>query len=175
MASTVPAGWMPAAKMTRIIVHWTAGTNNASATDREHYHFLIDGAGKLVRGDPSVKSNEAPLKDGYAAHTRNCNTGSIGISLCGMAGAVQSPFSAGKYPLKMEQWQVLIKALADLCQAYGIKPTPKTVLTHAEVQANLGIKQLGKWDIAILPFNTKISTAKKVGDELRAQVAFLLA
>lgn len=170
----VPAGWMPAAKMSRVIVHWTAGTNKASDFDRKHYHILIEGDGKLVRGIPSIKLNEAPAKAGYAAHTLNCNSGSIGISLCGMHGAVEAPFNPGKYPITAEQWKALAEAVADLCERYDIPVSPKTVLSHAEVQANLGIKQRNKWDIATLPFDRKFKTAKAVGDRLRAEVTALL-
>jgi hypothetical protein len=48
--------------------------------------------------------------------------------------------------------------------------TPKTVLSHAEVQANLGIKQKGKWDIAILPWDRSFDTARECGDEFRRMV-----
>jgi N-acetyl-anhydromuramyl-L-alanine amidase AmpD len=173
--TSIPADWMPAAKIARIIVHWTAGTHTPSVNDKSHYHVLIDGAGHLVKGTPSIALNSLPkAKAGYAAHTLNCNTGSIGISLCGMAGAVERPFNAGKYPLTTEQWAALIQACADLCAHYQIPVTPKTLLSHAEVQTNLGITQRGKWDIAILPFNRSFDTAKEVGAELRANVSNLL-
>lgn len=169
-ADAIPADWMPWAQMQRIIVHWTAGGNKASATDRKHYHLLVEGDGKLVRGDPPITANAAPIKAGYAAHTLNCNTGSIGVSLCGMAGAVERPFSAGKSPITMQQWAALPAILAALCRRYSIPVTPGTLLSHAEVQATLGIAQRGKWDIAILPFDTGLNTARKVGDHLRAAV-----
>lgn len=172
---TVPAEWMPAAQMARIIVHWTAGAHVPTDFDKQHYHILIDGAGKLVRGKPTIDLNGLPkAKAGYAAHTLNCNTGSIGISLCGMAGAVEKPFKAGNAPITSAQWGALIEACADLCRRYGIEPSPKTLLSHAEATVNLGIKQKGKWDIAILPFNTHLDTAAKVGAELRANVSNLL-
>lgn len=169
-ASIIPADWMPWAQMQRIIVHWTAGGNKASATDRKHYHLLVEGDGKLVRGDPPITANAAPIKAGYAAHTLNCNTGSIGVSLCGMAGAVERPFSPGKSPITMQQWAALPAILAALCRRYSIPVTPGTLLSHAEVQATLGIAQRGKWDIAILPFDPSINTARKVGDQMRAAV-----
>lgn len=175
MTSLVPAGWMPAAKMARIIFHWTAGAHTPSDLDKSHYHILIDSTGKLVRGKPTIDLNSLPkAKAGYAAHTLNCNTGSIGVSLCGMAGAVERPFDPGKSPITPEQWAALIQVCADLCGHYEIPVSPKTVLSHAEVQVNLGIKQKGKWDIAILPFNRTFDTAAKVGAELRANVSNLL-
>lgn len=172
----IPADWMPPAKLARVILHWTAGGHKATDFDRKHYHILIEGDGKVVRGFPSINLNSEPkAKKGYAAHTLNCNTGSIGVSLCCMAGAVEKPFNAGQYPLTASQWEAASTVVAELCKRYGIPVTPKTVLSHAEVQANLGIKQRGKWDIAILAFNGNFNTAKKVGDRFRAEVAAKLA
>lgn len=167
----IPADWLPWAGMLRIVFHWTAGTNKASADDRKHYHLLIEGDGKIVRGVPSIDLNDAPLKSGYAAHTLNLNSDSIGISLCGMAGATESPFSAGKYPITAAQWDALADAIAQLCRRYAIPVSRKTVLSHAEVQGTLGIKQRGKWDIARLPFDPSVKGAVAVGDKLRAAVA----
>lgn len=172
----IPAGWMPAAQIERVVFHWTAGTDKASKLDRQHYHLLIEGDGKLVRGIPSIALNSKPkAKAGYAAHTRNCNTGSIGVSLCGMGGAVESPFSAGKWPLTKAQWDVLADVLAELCEFYQIPVTPQTVLSHAEVQGTLGIAQRQKWDIARLPFDPSLKGAKAVGDHLRLLVKVRLA
>lgn len=163
----IPAAWMPKAQMARIIVHWTAGANKASKTDKEHYHILIEGDGKLVRGDPSIALNDAPLKQGYAAHTLRLNSDSIGVSLCGMAGAKESPFNPGKHPITEVQWEVLPLVLADLCRVYSIPVTPKTVLSHAEVQPTLGVKQRGKWDITRLPWDLSVNGPIAVGDLFR--------
>jgi len=162
--------------MDRVIFHWTAGTYHASTEDLEHYHVVVQGDGIVVRGDHSVDDNEAPLNhDDYAAHTRNCNTGSIGIAVCCMAGAVESPFAAGEYPMTEYQWQMLIQAAAELCQAYGIQVTKETVLSHAEVQGTLGITQSGKWDISRLPFALDLQGAGAVGDLFRSKVKELIS
>ena len=167
----IPAGWMPDAKITGIVFHWTAGQNKASDLDRSHYHLLIEGDGKHVRGVPSIDLNSLPkAKAGYATHTLNCNTGFIGVSLCGMAGAVESPFSAGKQPITRVQWDELANVLAQLCKRYGVNVSRRTILSHAEVQTNLGIKQKGKWDIARLPFDTSLQGAVAIGDQMRAMV-----
>ncbi len=172
VGSTVPMNWTPAATMRRIIVHWTAGGYSPTEFDRGHYHILIKGDGTLVRGIPSIALNDAGgVKPGYAAHTLGCNTGSIGVSLACMAGAIESPANNGPAPLTRAQWDELPRVLADLCARYGIKVTPTTVLSHAEVQANLGITQRGKWDIARLPFDVTLNTPKKVGDAFRARTA----
>ncbi|MEF2554049.1 N-acetylmuramoyl-L-alanine amidase [Aurantimonas sp. A2-1-M11] len=172
---TVPASWMPNASMQRIVCHWSAGAHDASWLDRKHYHFIIEGDGNLVRGDRSVSDNAAPIRGAYAAHTRNCNTGSIGVSMACMAGAVERPFDAGRYPMTRPQWDAFVATVADLCQRYGIKVTPKTVLSHAEVQSNLGIAQRGKWDFTRLPPFPDLVGAKVCGDFMRASVQQILA
>lgn len=173
--TTVPAAWMPAARMRGIIVHWTAGAHKASALDREHYHVLIEGGGKLVRGIPSIALNQKPASKGYAAHTLKCNSGFIGVALCCMAGAIEAPFNAGVAPMTRSQWDALPFVLADLCRFYAIGVTPRTVLSHAEVQPTLGIAQRGKWDITRLAFDPSIKGAKACGDLFRAATAKLLA
>lgn len=171
LSGPIPADWLPWAGMARVIFHWTAGTNKAGTDDRKHYHLLIEGDGKLVRGIPSIALNDAPLKPGYAAHTASLNGDSIGIALCGMAGAKENPFDAGKYPITEHQWAMLAQVIAQLCRRYAINVSRKTVLSHAEVQETLGTKQKGKWDIARLPFDPAVKGAIAVGDKLRAAVA----
>jgi hypothetical protein len=169
----IPANWMPAARMKRIHLHWTGGGYKANAVDRRSYHVLIEGDGQPVRGTPSIKLNEAPVKPGYAQHTRNANGGAIGVSMCCMAGARERPFNAGRAPMTRTQWANAVRACAELAARYAIPITPTTVLTHAEVQGNLRIAQAGKWDVVILAFDPTFNTAKKVGDRLRAEVRAL--
>lgn len=171
---TVPAEWMPWARMERIIVHWTAGGNKASKTDKEHYHIIIEGDGTLVRGDMTIADNQSSADGRYAAHTLNCNSGSIGVALAGMAGAKENPFSPGRYPITETQWKKLPFVLADLSTRYVLPVAAETVLSHAEVEKTLGIKQRGKWDIAILPFDLSVNTAEKVGKDFRASTLKVL-
>ncbi|MFG6081586.1 N-acetylmuramoyl-L-alanine amidase [Paracoccus litorisediminis] len=157
--------------MKRIILHWSAGGNAVSALDRQHYHFIIDGAGAVHDGNHKPEANASVLKTGaYAAHTLNCNTGSIGVALAGMAGAVDRPFAPGKQPITQAQIEALARLCADLCKRYGIPITRSTVLSHAEVQPTLGIAQRGKWDIAWLPGMTAPGDPVEVGDNLRARI-----
>jgi hypothetical protein len=164
----VPANWMPTAAMQRIIVHWTAGGHKATTFDKGHYHILIEADGTVVRGTPTIDLNQSPVRKGYAGHTLNCNSGSIGVSLCCMAGAQENPFHAGQAPMTRLQWDKLPHVLAALCERYSITPSPKTVLSHAEVQTNLGIHQRGKIDIMWIPGMTKMGSAAKIGDQIRA-------
>ena len=135
--------WLPDCAMKRIICHWTAGGHKATPIDREHYHFMIEDDGTVVRGDHSIKDNVSTADGKYAAHTLGCNTGSIGVSVCCMADAQQQPFHAGSYPMTQIQWETMARVVAELCAHYNIPVTRQTVLGHGEVQANLGIAQRG--------------------------------
>lgn len=169
--SLIDPSWMPDVTMKRIIVHWTAGAWTASAMDRRAYHVLIEATSRLIRGVASIALNAGRIQPGYAAHTLNCNTDSIGVSMCAMAGAVESPFNAGPFPITQSQFDTMIEVVAELCVRYRIAVSPRTVLYHAEVQSNLGITQRGKWDVARLPFLPDLKTAKAVGDHTRRLVA----
>lgn len=167
--SYIPKADLDNAKMKRIIVHWTAGAHRASDLDRQHYHYMIQGDGQVVAGRYRPADNEKTGDRHYAAHTRGTNTGSIGVALCAMAGAQESPFRPGSHPFSESQWQRMTEVVAQLCHHYQIPVTEKTVLGHGEVQKNLKIKQNGKWDPMVLPFNPSLSKAE-VGEKLRADV-----
>ena len=166
----VPLEWMPDCNMERIIAHWTAGAWKASSHDVAYYHILVEDDGKLVRGSYSIKDNVDTGDGRYAAHTKGCNTESIGISLCCMAGAIENPFNPGKYPMTATQFDIMCQAIAELCVAYGISVSNKTVLSHGEVEANLGKPQSGKWDYTRLAFAPNIKGAKACGDLMRDEV-----
>lgn len=167
----IPPLWMPDVLPRRIILHWTAGTYQATAHDRASYHVMIEGSGRHVRG-VDIQHNCPLNKASYAAHTLNANGNAIGVATCCMAGAVQSPFNAGKYPLTKKQWNALIIAAGDLCRRYFIPVTPQTVLGHGEVERHLGIRQLGKWEF-MLPWAPRM-TVYQAGDELRRRVALAI-
>ena len=155
----------------RVILHWTAGAGKPSGLDREHYHFLVARDGAVTEGRFGPEANINPVRGAYAAHTLNCNTGSIGVALCGMVGAVERPFSAGAAPLTDLQVEAACALVRSLCRKYGITVSRQTGLSHAEVQPTLGIKQRGKWDIAWLPGMTAVGDPVDVGDRLRRKVA----
>jgi hypothetical protein len=172
--AVVPPEWMPNCTMKRIICHWTAGGYRAGDHDRECYHILVEGDGRLVRGDHSIDDNVSTGDDDYAAHTLGCNTQSIGISVCCMANAEESPFKTGPCPMTREQWEVLAQVAAQLAKRYGIPVTRTTILGHGEVQDLLNKAQKHKWDPLVLPWEP--GTPKRtVGDRFRARVAELLA
>lgn len=171
MPALVPADWMPNVSMQRIIMHWTAGGHKANSTDKKAYHILIEGDGTLVRGVASIALNSGTIKPGYAAHTLNCNSGSIGVSLCCMAGAKESPFNAGPYPMTKAQFDTLISVVKQLATHYKIPVTRQTILSHAEVQTTLGITQKNKWDYTRLAFDPSLQGALKIGDHIRSLLA----
>lgn len=165
----LPLLWMPAVRMERIICHWTAGAHKANAKDRKSYHLIVEGDGNVVRGERSIADNVPPLR-AYAAHTRNANSYSIGVSLACMGGATESPFVPGKWPMTRAQYDRMVEIVAELAKRYKIAVTDKTVLWHSEVQQNLGIKQAGKWDATRLAFDPGVKGARACGDRLRRDV-----
>ena len=58
-----------------------------------------------------------------------------------------------------------------LAKAYQIPVTLSTVLSHAEVQTTLGIKQNGKIDISFgIPGKPELKSARACGDYIRSLV-----
>ena len=165
----LPQDWKPPVAMKRIITHWTAGNHRASDWDKEHYHFLIEGDGAVVRGRYSISANARIRGTAYAAHTLNANNGAIGVAVCCMRGARQRPFDAGPSPFLERQWEALVLTVAELCDAYDVAVGPKTVLGHGEVEAHLGIAQRHKWDPLVLPWAPDMP-AHEVGERFRAEV-----
>jgi hypothetical protein len=128
----------------RIIFHWTASTYTPNDCDKEHYHFIIDGDGKVIKGKYKPEDN-INCRDGvYAQHTGGMNTGSIGIAISAMRDT--------NYPIKRIQLESACKLGAELCERYGIRITNKTILTHAKVGQMLPHSSSnGKIDINNLP------------------------
>lgn len=164
----------PVKGIKHIVIHWTAGAYKANSKDKASYHFLIEGDGNIVYGDHKITDNIPPLKD-YAAHTKNLNSYSIGVSCCSMANAVESPLDYGKCPLNKVQWDKMVEVVAELAKKYNVPVTDQTILSHAEVQPNLGIKQNNKWDITVLQWDPKTKGHRAVGDKFRAEVKAALA
>ena len=156
--------------MKRVILHWTAGSHNVSDIDREHYHRVVAGDGTIVKGDHPIEDNLSTSDGIYAAHTRGCNAGAIGVAMAGMMGA-EGPGKLGKYPLTKVQFDACIELVRKLVKQYRIPVTLSTVLSHAEVQTTLGIKQNGKIDISFgIPGKLELKTARACGDYIRSLV-----
>ena len=169
--SVVPDSWMQPCRMKALVAHWTAGGHRASDHDKECYHVLIEGDGRLIKGDHDISDNVNTADDDYAAHTRSFNTNVIGVSMACMLDAKESPFNAGPFPMTKTQYEKMILVIADLCKFYKIPVTPQTVMSHAEVQANVGKIQRAKWDFTRLPFDNAMPVgAKACGDRMRREV-----
>lgn len=166
----VLSSWMPNCSMKHVILHWTAGKHKASSDDLAYYHILIEDDGNLVRGTHSIKDNVSTGDNIYAAHTSGFNTGSIGVSVCCMWEAIESPFDPGAFPMTQQQWETMAQVVAELCQFYSIPVTLETVLGHGEVQQVHGKRQRGKWDPMVLPWATHLSK-RQVGDQFRSMVS----
>lgn len=137
--------------MKRIIIHWTAGAYYPTAYEKNCYHFLVDKDGKTHKGNFKPEDNLVCRQGRYAAHTGGGNTGSIGVSVCAMAG-FKDKNHLGSYPVTSKQFESLMKLCADLAVKYKIPVTPNTVMTHYE----FGIKNpkttsAGKIDIIHIP------------------------
>lgn len=158
-------------KLTRIHLHWTAGGYTPNSLDLEHYHFVIDGTGAQFAGKKKPEDNLSTVDGVYAAHTLGANTGAIGIAVCAMLGAKEAPFSWGAAPIRPVQLNNLCRLAARLATQYGIKVQRDTILTHAEIEPTLGVKQKGKWDITILPGMAQPGDPIDVGDQIRALVS----
>jgi hypothetical protein len=155
--------------MSAIIGHWTAGNHKANAVDLRSYHVLTEGDGKIVYG-VDIARNSGGTHAGYAAHTRGANTNRIGLSMCGMVGATESPWNPGRAPLTQVQWDAFVMAAADLCEVYRIAVARDKTLFHAEVQGTLGIRQDLKWDVVRLPFDPSVRGARAIGDKWRDEI-----
>jgi peptidoglycan hydrolase-like protein with peptidoglycan-binding domain len=170
--------------LNRIVWHHTGGGHRPGPADRRAYHFLIDGDGAVMPGDHPPEANAAPIRGPYAAHTLNLNSGSIGVAICALAQArVGVPVSwadpfgpTTSAPVRPVQVDALVRLTAELCPRYGIRPDRRFTLSHAEVQPTLGVIQRGKWDFDYRP-RTGLGPRDPiaVGDELRAEVARLIA
>ena len=159
--------------MNRLVWHHTGGAYQPGALDRRAYHRLVAGEGRVVNGQHAIEANSPGRKltaGTYAAHTRNLNSGAIGLSVCAMAGAQWAdPRGTPAFP-KPAQIDALIAETAALCRKYGINPSRKHTLSHAEVEITLGIKQAGKWDFDYPILKTATRDPVAIGDELRAEV-----
>lgn len=159
--------------MKRIVIHWTAGTNKPNSTDLQHYHFLIDSEGNVYSGKYKPEDNLNCNDGKYAQHTGGGNTGSIGVSMCGMAG-FKNVNNVGNYPLTRIQCERCFSLCAELCKKYNIAVTSGNVLTHFEFgKANPKTSSFGKIDIVYLPPYPDV-TRSQIGDFIRNKIRWYI-
>ena len=158
--------------MNKIIIHWTGGAWFPNATDKEHYHFLIDKNGKVINGKFKVEDNENCNDGKYAVHCGGGNTGAIGVSMCGMYVPKGVNIKDTKFPLTKKQCEACFKLVAQLCKKHLINLN--NVLTHYEFgQAHPKTSSNGKIDIIFLPPYPEIDK-NKIGDFIRNKVKWYL-
>lgn len=151
-------------------LHWTAGAYGVISMEQKSYNGLVDQYGNRIDGRfrPEAQAYYSPGR--AASHTLNANTGAFGLAADAMAGAQERPFNPGSAPLTWDQLWGLAEWTAELCAAYDIPVTRYSVLTHAEIQPTLGIKQRFKWDITWLPDMHQPGDPIEVGNRLRGMV-----
>ena len=156
--------------MKRVIIHWTAGANKPNSTDLLHYHFLVDSDGKVYKGKYKPEDNENCTDGKYAQHTGGGNTGSIGVSMCGMYVPPKTDLRKTKYPLTRKQCEATFKLVADVCKKYQIPVTAQNIMTHYEFgKSHPNTSSAGKIDIIYLPPYPE-QTADKIGNFIRSKI-----
>jgi hypothetical protein len=155
--------------MKRLVLHWTGGGPRPSPYELDHYHFLIAQDGERHEGNKRPEANRSPLRDGYVAHAGGFNSDAIGVAVCGMHGATESPFKAGPWPITGQQMREAAKLAAELCDTYRIKVTPETVLMHSEIRPRFG-RGVYKWDVNVWGGLTKPLPPFEAGNAFRDMV-----
>ena len=156
-----------------ITTHWPGGTHEPSEYEKSRYHFLINGAGKVIEGDRPPEANKSPLGPDYVRHCGGYNSDNIGVAICGMRGAKERPFAKGSHPITAAAYNAAIVLVADLCETYGIKVTRRTVFLHSEVRERFGRGKY-KWDVNWLPGMSAPGVPTEMGDRFREAVTIEL-
>lgn len=159
--------------MKRIIIHWTAGGAVPNSHDKDCYHYLVDNMGKIHLGTFKPEANENCLDGEYAAHTGGGNTGSIGVSLCGMMG-FKNKYEIGNYPITKIQFESAMQFCAKLSKKFNIPVTKTTVLTHYEFgKTHPNTTSVGKIDLIFLPPYSWVEQ-DEVGNFIRTKIKWYL-
>jgi len=185
----------------RVILHWTAGGHLATREEKLRYNYLCehlagetdepeDDWARVVGGVPPERNlrNLDPRRDlpaheepasGYAAHTADMNSWSLGVALCGMRGAVDRRPSPGVYwgaaPITVQQLRALFGTLVSLLAMHNLEPVPEQLFTHYEAEILHGVDQVPKgpgtwkWDITAIPHRQDLGK-DEVGGWIRDQV-----
>lgn len=157
----------------KIVIHWTAGGKQPNATDKQHYHYMVDYMGNVIKGNYKPEDNINCYDGKYAQHTGGGNTGAIGIAMCGMLGFKNSK-NVGKYPLTKVQCERTFKLIAEQAYKYGIPIDDNHVFTHYEFGlSHPKTSSYGKIDIIYLPPYPNIK-ASGIGHFIRSHANWYL-
>ncbi|MEM1372549.1 MAG: peptidoglycan-binding protein [Pseudomonadota bacterium] len=155
----------------RIHLHWSAGAYGVISMERRAYNGLVDQDGNRHDGVFAFNTQGTYRADRAASHTLNANSGALGLCADAMAGAKERPLDWGSAPMTVPQVKELCQWAAELAEFYDIPVSRWSILTHAEVQPTLGIRQRFKWDITCLPGDNAVRDPIVVGDELREMIS----
>jgi len=160
--------------MNRLTGHHSAGGHKPTVADFSHYHRIVDSEGEVHNGYKPIIANVPGRRlaaGTYAAHTRNLNSGNIGLSMSCMLDAIWArPRACPDYPT-IAQIDAFCREAARLCIEWHIVPERETLLSHAEVEITLGVDQDGKWDFDYSLLGKVTSRDPvAVGDEWRQEV-----
>ena len=153
-----------------IVNHWTGGGYHATSLDLKHYQAVVEASAKVIYGNFTAEDQRSTSDGVYGAHTRAFNTKCIGVAVACMLNGKENapaPNYGSTSPLGEAQFHEMCRVNASFCAEYDIPVSPTRVLTHAEVQPTLGIRQNGKWDITVLPWDDTIQGHRMVGDYIR--------
>jgi len=158
----------------RLTGHHTGGGYTPNATDKKAYPLLIDGDGMVHQGNLPITANivgRRLVRGRYYPHTWKLNSGNLGLAICCMAGARWGdPRGSTKcYPLQ-RQVDAFIAEAAKRCAEFGIEVTGRTVLSHAEVEPVLGVKQRQKWDFDYPIRSVQQRDPVAIFDEIRQEI-----
>lgn len=177
----VPAG------LERVVMHWSGGLPQPNAIGRRAYHALITGPhGWVERGTYDLKANVAPLARNYAQHVGGLNTGSAGVSWCGMRGSNADAGTLGPYPITATQMHRGLAFAAFLAARHGLNPAdPAHLFTHREaweIHRVRGTQNDTKLDWVVIPHDPTLRGWRDCGIWMRhtaatyaAQLALLTA
>ncbi len=144
--------------LSKICLHWSAGSNRPCLVDLKSYHFCVDSNGRIYKGKYSPEDNLDCTDNKYAAHCGGGNTGCIGLAVCGMAG-FDLKNKKTIYPINQNQVEALCCLAGYMCAKYGISINENTVFTHYEFDQRQK-KKKGKIDITYLPYLPYLSVSE---------------
>ena len=150
--------------LSKICLHWTAGSNNPCDTDLNAYHYCIDSKGRIYVGKHKPEDNLNCNDGNYAAHCGGNNTGCIGVSLCGMKGFTETKKQT-PCPINQKQVESMCALNGYLCNKYGISINKNTLFTHYEFDSKKQ-QPKGKIDIIYLPYLPDINK-NEIGNYIR--------
>jgi N-acetylmuramoyl-L-alanine amidase len=123
---------MKLGKIKRIILHWTGGSYRM-VHDVYHYCVPYDKIKDKAHVVKLLKLNE------LGKHAFKANTGSVGISLCGMRNAV--PSNLGEAPITKAQLEVAAQFVAEFIAWHKLPLEAVTDHYHVDIEVGRREKQ----------------------------------